>query len=183
MGTIIQQIESQKSKLTSGMFSSRSDEWATPQYVFNILNEEFKFQLDVCATKENAKCTIFFDKQVDGLKQEWSPFRCWMNPPYGNNIKLWMKKAHIESQKGALVVCLIPSRTDTKWWHEHAMKSSEIRFISGRLSFGNEKQSAPFPSSVVIYYPELDNPYKLSVPIIKSVKFDKGLQQLKIIDL
>jgi len=105
-----------------------------------------------------------------------------MNPPYGKNIVHWMRKAYHESQIGALVVCLIPARTDTKWWHDYVMKSSEIRFISGRLNFGNEKQSAPFPSCIVIFYPELDNPNRLTVPIIKSVRFQKDVQQFKIGD-
>ena len=171
----------QKSKLTKGLFTSRTEEWETPSYVFLALKKEFGFQVDVCATSENAKCKIYFDKSVDGLKREWSPFSCWMNPPYGRNIGAWMKKAFEESQRGALVVCLIPSRTDTKWWHKWAMKAAEIRFVSGRISFSNSKQSAPFPSCIVIYYPELENPYKLSVPIIKSVSFAKSKSIMKII--
>jgi phage N-6-adenine-methyltransferase len=170
-----------KSRLTSGLFTSRTEEWETPQYVFSILNKEFNFQVDVCATSENAKCKAYFDKQVDGLKQEWSPFRCWMNPPYGKNISHWMKKAYQESQRGAMVVCLVPSRTDTRWWHEWAMKAGEVRLIAGRLSFGNSEQSAPFPSSIVIFYPELENPYKLNVPVISSVRFDKIKKHMKII--
>jgi site-specific DNA-methyltransferase (adenine-specific) len=174
-------VESNKSKLTSGLFSSRTEEWETPNYVFLSLNKEFNFQVDVCATSENSKCKIFFDKSVDGSRREWSPFRCWMNPPYGRNISTWMKKAFEESQRGALVVCLIPSRTDTKWWHQWVMKAAEIRFVSGRISFGTSKQSAPFPSCIVIYYPELENPYKLTVPIIKSVSFDKSKNIMRII--
>ena len=173
--------ESGKSNLTSGLFTSRTEEWETPLYVFLSLNKEFNFQIDVCATSENAKCKVFFDKSVDGLKREWSPFKCWMNPPYGKNISSWMKKAFEESQRGALVVCLIPSRTDTKWWHQWVMKSAEIRFVSGRISFGNSKQSAPFPSCIVIYYPELENPYKLSVPVIKSVDFAKSKKVMRVI--
>jgi len=171
----------EKSRLTSGLFTSRTEEWETPQYVFGILNKEFNFQLDVCATSENAKCKTYFDKHVDGLKQEWSPFRCWMNPPYGKNISLWMKKAYQESQQGALIVCLVPSRTDTRWWHNWAMKAGEIRLIAGRLSFGDSDQSAPFPSSIVIFYPELENPYKFNVPVISSVRFDKSKKNMKIL--
>jgi len=163
------------SRLNVGMFSSRSDEWETPQYVFDILMREFNFQIDVCATHQNSKCSEYFTKENDGLIKEWSPFRCWMNPPYGTNIKKWMGKALNESKKGALIVCLVPSRTDTKWWHEFAMKSGEIRFIEGRLCFGDGKQSAPFPSCIVIFYPEFENPYKLNVPIIKSVYFNKKI--------
>jgi site-specific DNA-methyltransferase (adenine-specific) len=171
----------EKSRLTKGLFTSRTEEWETPEYVFLALKKEFDFQVDVCATSENAKCKIYFDKSVDGLKREWSPFRCWMNPPYGRDISKWMKKAFAESQRGALVVCLIPSRTDTKWWHDWVMKSSEIRFVSGRISFGISKNSAPFPSCIVIYYPELENPYKLSVPVIKSVSFDKSRNKMRFI--
>ncbi len=168
-----------KSRLTKGLFSSRTEEWETPDYVFLALKKEFDFQVDVCATAENAKCKIYFDKSVDGMKREWSPFRCWMNPPYGRDIGRWMKKAFTESQIGALVVCLIPSRTDTKWWHDWVMKSSEIRFISGRISFGDSKNSAPFPSCIVIFYPELENPNKITVPIVKSVSFDKSKKTMK----
>ncbi len=174
-------VEDSKSRLTTGLFTSRTEEWETPKYVFSALTNEFQFQVDVCATSENTKCKVYFDKSVDGLKREWSPFRCWMNPPYGKNISKWMKKAFEESQRGALVVCLIPSRTDTKWWHDWVMRASEIRFISGRISFGDGKQSAPFPSCVVIYYPELDSPYKLSVPVIKSVRFDKITHKMHVI--
>jgi site-specific DNA-methyltransferase (adenine-specific) len=171
----------EKSRLTRGLFTSRTEEWETPAYVFTPLNLEFKFQVDVCATSENAKCKIYFDKSADGLKGEWSPFRCWMNPPYGRDISKWVKKAFNESQRGALVVCLIPSRTDTKWWHDWVMRASEIRFVSGRISFGSSKNSAPFPSCIAIYYPELENPYRLSVPIIRSVSFDKSKQKMKFL--
>lgn len=171
----------QKSRLTKGLFTSRTEEWETPDYVFLALKKEFDFQVDVCATSENAKCKIYFDKSVDGLKREWSPFRCWMNPPYGRDISKWMRKAFNESQRGALVVCLIPSRTDTKWWHDWVMRASEIRFVSGRINFGNSKNSAPFPSCIVIYHPELDNPHKLSVPVIKSVIFDKSKNTVRYI--
>jgi site-specific DNA-methyltransferase (adenine-specific) len=171
----------EKSKLTSGLFTSRTEEWETPNYVFLPLNQEFKLKVDVCATSENAKCKIFFNKSADGLKREWSPFRCWMNPPYGRDISKWMKKAFNESQRGALVVCLIPSRTDTKWWHDWVMRASEIRFVSGRISFGSSKNSAPFPSCIVIYYPELENPYKLAVPVIRSVSFDKAKNKMRFI--
>jgi phage N-6-adenine-methyltransferase len=179
----IANTKADKSRLTQGLFTSRTEEWETPEYVFLALKKEFDFQIDVCATSENAKCKVFFDKSVDGLKREWSPFRCWMNPPYGRDIARWMKKAFTESQRGALVVCLIPSRTDTRWWHDWVMKSSEVRFVSGRISFGSSKNSAPFPSCIVIYYPELDNPYKLSVPVIRSVSFDKSKQKMKFLSV
>lgn len=132
-------------------YSSQTDLWATPQEFFDKYNEKFTFTLDPCATADNAKCPTFFTKENDGLAQEWTG-SVWMNPPYGREIGHWMKKAYESSQKGATVVCLVPSRTDTRWWHDYAMKG-EIEFIKGRLKFGGSKNSAPFPSAVVIFYP------------------------------
>jgi phage N-6-adenine-methyltransferase len=134
-------------------FSSATDNWATPQPFFDELNDEFRFTLDVCASNSNAKCTRYFTRLEDGLSQSWEAERCWMNPPYGREIKSWMKKAYEASQRGALVVCLVPARTDTAWWHDYATKATEIRFIRGRLRFGNAKQAAPFPSAVVVFQP------------------------------
>jgi phage N-6-adenine-methyltransferase len=130
-------------------FSSKTDDWATPQDFFDSWNKVFNFDLDVCASKENAKCSKYFDVEVDGLKQTWKG-SCWMNPPYGRDIAKWMEKAHDSWQEGATVVCLVPARTDTKWWHHFAMKG-EITFIRGRLKFGDSKNSAPFPSAVVVF--------------------------------
>lgn len=140
---------------TKLMFSSATDLWSTPQDTFDALNREFIFDLDVCATPENAKCSLYFTKAEDGLAQEWSAGDgfardCWMNPPYGREIGKWVKKAYEESSKGNKVVCLLPARTDTAWWHDYCMKG-EIRFIRGRLKFGGQKNSAPFPSAVVIF--------------------------------
>ncbi len=131
------------------MFSSKTDLWATPQYFFDALNKKHNFTLDVCATKENSKCKDFFTPEQDGLAQDWKGV-CWMNPPYGRQIKHWIKKAYEESKKGATVVCLIPSRTDTIYWHDYVMKG-EITFIKGRLKFGDAKNAAPFPSAVVVF--------------------------------
>jgi phage N-6-adenine-methyltransferase len=135
--------------INEGMFSSNTDLWSTPQSFFNKLNEEFKFDLDVCANANNHKCENYFTQQMNGLKQEWTS-TCWMNPPYGREIVKWVKKAYEESLKGSTVVCLLPARTDTKWWHEYCMKG-EIRLVKGRLKFGDSKNSAPFPSAVVIF--------------------------------
>ena len=132
-------------------FSSKTDLWATPQDFFDRYNKLYQFELDVCATAENAKCQRFFTKEDDGLAQEWTGV-CFMNPPYGREIIHWMKKAYESSLKGATVVCLVPARTDTKWWHEYAMRG-EIEFIRGRLKFGDAKNSAPFPSAVVVFAP------------------------------
>ena len=130
-------------------FSSKTDLHATPAGFFDVQNTKHKFQIDVCANEENAKCERFFTQEMDGLKQEWTGV-CWMNPPYGRAIKSWMKKAYESSQNGAKVVCLVPARTDTAWWHDYAMKG-EIEFIRGRLKFGDAKNSAPFPSAIVIF--------------------------------
>ena len=130
-------------------FSSKTDLWETPQDFFDKLDEEFKFTIDVCATHENAKCRQFFSPEQDGLTISWTGI-CWMNPPYGRAIKNWIKKAYESSLQGATVVCLLPSRTDTAWWHDYCTKG-EIRFIRGRLKFGGQKNSAPFPSAVVIF--------------------------------
>ena len=138
-------------KLNSSLFSSKDQTWETPQDLFDKLNNVFKFELDVCATDETAKCNKYFTPEIDGLKQEWRG-TCWMNPPYGREIKKWIEKAYKESTKGAIVVCLIPARTDTKYWHEYIFPyASEIRFIKGRLKFGNSTNSAPFPSTLVIF--------------------------------
>lgn len=135
---------------TEVMFSSKSDMWETPQDFFDKLNEEFHFTVDVCAIPENAKCEKFFSPKNDGLKQEWEGV-CWCNPPYGRKIGLWVEKAYVASTWGATVVMLLPARTDTKWFHEYIYNKAEIRFIKGRLKFGNSKTAAPFPSMVVIY--------------------------------
>lgn len=132
-------------------FSSKTDLWATPADFFDTINNEFNFTVDVCANSENAKCTTFFTIEDDGLKQKWKGV-CWMNPPYGREIGRWMKKAYDSSLSGATVVCLVPARTDTAWWHDYAMKG-EYRLIRGRLKFGGHKNSAPFPSALVIFYP------------------------------
>ena len=132
-------------------FSSKTDVWYTPVDFFDKYNKIFNFDIDVCALAENTKCHKFFSPEEDGLKQEWSG-NCWMNPPYGRTIKEWVKKAYESSKKGATVVCLLPSRTDTQWWHDYCMKG-EIEFIKGRIKFGGNKNPAPFPSAVVIFKP------------------------------
>lgn len=142
-------------------FSSATEVWATPQDFYDALDREFGFQVDVCALPENAKCLGFFTPEMDGLAQEWAPFTCWMNPPYGRTIGLWMRKAYESAQRGATVVCLVPARTDTAWWHDYAVKG-EVRFIRGRLKFGGSPNSAPFPNAVVVFRPpraEMLDPY------------------------
>ena len=134
-------------------FSSNTDDWYTPQDFFEKYNEVYNFNLDVCASAANAKCSKFFTKEEDGLSKEWTGV-CWMNPPYGRAINNWMKKAYESCVlNNATVVCLVPSRTDTKWWHDYAMKG-DIEFIKGRLKFGGAKDNAPFPSAVITFKPE-----------------------------
>ena len=131
-------------------YSSKQNDWETPQDLYDLLHAEFSFNLDVCALPDNAKCDRYFTPDDDGLAQDWSGFRCWMNPPYGRQIGQWMKKAYDASQAGGLVVCLVPARVDTGWWWNYAIRG-EIRFLRGRLKFGGAKNGAPFPSAVVIF--------------------------------
>jgi phage N-6-adenine-methyltransferase len=132
-------------------FSSASCEWATPPELFAELDREFHFTLDVCATAENAKCENYFTMAEDGLAQTWTG-RVWMNPPYGHVIGQWMAKAYasVVSGQAELVVCLVPARVDTNWWHDYAAKG-DVRFLKGRLKFGGAKSGAPFPSAVVVF--------------------------------
>ena len=133
-------------------YSSKTNEWSTPQEFFDELDKEFNFTLDPCATSENAKCNKYFTVEDDGLKQDWSKDTVFMNPPYGREIKYWVQKAYEESLKGATVVCLIPARTDTAYWHDYIFgKADDIRFLRGRLKFGDSKNPAPFPSAIIIY--------------------------------
>lgn len=132
------------------LFSSKSDEWETPQDIFNQLNEEFKFTLDPCATKKNHKCPKFYSKKQDGLTRGWQGERVFCNPPY-SGVGKWVKKAHDESQGDCFIVMLVPARTDTKWFHDYIDNKTKIRFIKGRLKFSNSKNSAPFPSMIVIF--------------------------------
>ena len=112
---------------------------------------EFYFDLDVCASDENAKCSKYFTEEDDALSKDWKGV-CWMNPPYGRQISKWIEKAYQESKKGATVVCLIPARTDTSYWHKFIFPyAKEIRFIKGRLKFGKSNNSAPFPSALVVF--------------------------------
>ena len=140
--------------INKGLFSSNTELWATPQAFYDQLNQEFGFTLDPCALPDNAKCAKFFTPEDDGLAQDWSGERVFCNPPYGRKIAAWVKKCHDEAQKGALVVMLIPARTDTSYFHDYIYHKAEIRFVRGRLKFGNAEQGAPFPSMVVIYNKE-----------------------------
>lgn len=134
------------------MFSSKTDNWATPTEFYNTLNEEFHFNLDPCADEFNHKCEKFYTVEQDGLKQDWGGYRVFCNPPYGRDISKWVKKAYNEGHKSNTLVCmLIPARTDTKFFHDYILNRAEIRFIKGRLKFGGSKTAAPFPSMLVVY--------------------------------
>lgn len=136
---------------TEAMFSSKTCEWETPIEFFKALDARYYFTLDVCATRENAKCEAFFTREDDGLTQKWHGV-CWMNPPYGREIGKWVRKAYETALQGATVVCLLPARTDTAWWHDYCMRG-DITFIRGRLKFGGCANPAPFPSAVVVFCP------------------------------
>ena len=134
------------------MFSSKTDLWSTPQDLFDELDNEFHFTLDVCADEYNHKCDNYYTKEQDGLSQAWIG-TVWCNPPYGRGIGQWVRRALFASVAGNTVVMLLPARTDTKWFHDYIYKRDnvEIRFIKGRLKFGGSKNSAPFPSMIVIF--------------------------------
>jgi phage N-6-adenine-methyltransferase len=137
--------------LNSGIMSSKTDMWATPQWLFDTINGYYHFTLDVCAVKENAKTDIFFTPEIDGLQHSWEGV-CWMNPPYGATIKKWVKKACEESlSNGALVVALLPARTDTAWFWDYIVHYAKLEFLRGRLKFGDGVGSAPFPSMIAVW--------------------------------
>ena len=138
-----------------GLADNRTDVWATPQSLFDKLNQVFGFNLDVCALPENAKCERYFTPEIDGLKQDWQGV-CWMNPPYGREIIDWIIKADETAKKGHTVVALVPVRTDARWWQDYCLKR-EIHFIRGRLRFGNATSNAPFGCAVVVFRPSLNN--------------------------
>jgi site-specific DNA-methyltransferase (adenine-specific) len=147
------------------LFSSATGEWETPQWLFDELDKEFGFTLDVCASPDNHKCGRYLSYKEDGLQQSWDNEVCWMNPPYGRQIGKWVERAHNEAWDGnAIVVCLLPVRPDTKWWQYYILHNRDmslpfvtqsswpqVRFVRGRLKFGNAKNSAPFPSAVVVF--------------------------------
>lgn len=137
-------------------FSNDRDDWATPQELFNALDSEFGFTLDVCASPINAKCSRFFTKEQNGLAMNWAGERVFCNPPYGKEIGKWVKKsiAAVKEDGCEIVVMLIPARTDTQWFHEYIYNKSEIRFLKGRIKFEGAVNNAPFPSMVVIFRKE-----------------------------
>jgi len=148
------------------MFSSAKDEWVTPQSLFDKLNAEFNFEVDLAATAENTKCASFYSLQMDSLSQPWGDrfTRGWLNPPYSRRLcRHFIEKAARQRQRGFLTVMLLPARTDTKAFHAHIYdvttwqprEGVEIRLLLGRVKFSNAKHGAPFPSMVVVFRPTL----------------------------
>ncbi len=138
--------------INEGLFSSNSNEWATPQALFEELDREFHFTLDPCSTHENAKCKKHYTAEEDGLKQSWGGESVFANPPYGRELYKWVKKGWEESTKpNTTVVMLIPARTDTRYFHDYILHRSEIRFIKNRLYFNDGDGRAPFPSMIVVF--------------------------------
>lgn len=132
-------------------FSSNSEEWLTPRYLFDYFNNIYSFELDPCSTAENALCPEFYTVEDDGLAKPWAGKRVFMNPPYGRDIEKWVKKAYSEAlYHDALVVCLLPARTDTTWFWDYCQHGA-IRFLQGRVKFSGHKNCAPFPSMIVIF--------------------------------
>lgn len=141
------------SKTRKTLFSSSSDEWSTPKEFVQLLEKRLgKFELDPCATEENAVCDRFYSKEQNGLSLDWKEKLIFVNPPY-SEVSKWVEKACEEYRKhGNTIAMLIPARTDTKWWHKYIMNNAyEINFIKGRLKFSNAKNCAPFPSVVIIF--------------------------------
>lgn len=137
------------------MFSSKTDQWSTPQTLFDELDTEFHFTLDACADETNHKCPLYFTKEQDGLVQDWGGHTVFCNPPYGAKATGdWTRKCYKEAQKpDTTVVLLIPARTDRKSFHEYIYNKTnvEVRFLPGRLCFGDGRERAPFPSMVVVF--------------------------------
>jgi len=134
-------------------FLSKNSEWETPQWLFDRLNEEFFFTLDVCASYTNAKCEQYYTKAENGLTRAWFG-TCWMNPPYGTEISDWVERAYEMQKLDGRIVGLLPARTDTRWFHDYVMKAKEVRLIRGRLKFVGAEHSAPFPSMIVVWGPQ-----------------------------
>ncbi len=143
--------------ISPALYSRRTEEWPTPRQFFDALHCEFHFSLDPCATTRNATCRRYFTKAQDGLLQDWGTHVVFCNPPYGPTMCEWARKCYQASLQGATVVLLAHARTDTRWFHDWVYgRAAELRFIRGRLRFGDGKQSAPFPSLVAVFRPGKD---------------------------
>jgi phage N-6-adenine-methyltransferase len=156
------------------MFSSEKQDWATPQNLFDELNHQYNFDVDVCAHSRNYKCEKYYTEDDNALEQEWKG-TCWMNPPYDQSA-IFIEKAYEESLKGSRVVALIPARTDTKYFHNYCMQAEEIMFIKGRLKFGDSKNSAPFPSMLVVF-----NNHHNPTPIMSTYTPSNEVELRKVI--
>lgn len=153
----IEEPRTREQQVRAVMGSSEDMTWATPQEWFDYLNLEFKFTLDPCCVAATAKCDMFYTPETNGLAQSWAGQRVFMNPPYGEALYDWMKKAYMEClQNKALVVCFVPARVDTQWWHDFAARG-EVRFPIGRVKFAGADASAPFPVAIVIFRPKVDS--------------------------
>ena len=143
-------------------FSSKKMDWRTPAKVFDYFDKKFNFDLDAAASPHNALCPKYYTSEDSALDKTWHSIgtRVWVNPPYGREIGVWIKKCKQESEKGCIVAALIFARTDTRWWHDHIMGSATMVYlIEGRIKFltgtGEETNSAPAPSCLVVWVPKL----------------------------
>ena len=153
------------------LFSSKRQDWATPGPLFEQLDEEFGFTLDAAASAENAKCETFLSEEQDSLATSWTEHTdgpVWLNPPYGRGIGRWIEKAYKESEEGLTVVCLVFCRTDTRWWHNWAMKAAEVRLVVGRVTFEGAPAPAPAPSCVLVFRP------RRPLPVFSVLKQRRG---------
>lgn len=151
------------SRLAGILQQPKTHEWETPQWLFDDLDAEFGFTLDAAASPGNAKCTAYYCGEWgrDGLANAWTGV-VWCNPPYGGEIGRWVERGYRQALLGAVVVMLIPARTDTAQWHDYVMRAAEIRFIRGRLRFSGASGNAPFPSAVVVFRPDMTGSPKVS---------------------
>lgn len=141
------------SDFDNNRFKSTNQEWETPDSIFQPLDGEFHFTLDVAANSTNTKCLTFISPQQDAIAIHWGNNICWLNPPY-KQVGKWVVKAYNESLVGSTVVCLLQARTNTNWWHDYCMKG-EIRFIRGRPIFKGCKHGLPQPLAIVIFRPNI----------------------------
>jgi site-specific DNA-methyltransferase (adenine-specific) len=142
----------------NGKFNSAKQDWQTPDEIFDPLNEEFAFTLDAAASFENKRAEKFFDKDSDGLLQDWGLETVWLNPPYGDGaakLSEWVEKSYRASLRGATVVMLLPARTNTNWFHDLCLSKAEIRFIRGRPRFGKAEHGLPQPLCIIIFRPRI----------------------------
>lgn len=146
----------------NGRYNGNGREWETPAEIFDPLDREFGFTLDPCATKETAKCGLYFTEHDNGLVQDWGRHRVFLNPPYGREIYAWTRKARCAAELGALVVALLPASTDLAWWHDDVLRArAEVRYIRGRVRFitgGPYRSSGFFASVIVIWRPCVEVP-------------------------